>query len=203
MTTAWQRNADLTHPRARRTHDHVLSVARQILNEAGPRALSFSTLGDRASVTRQTLYRHWPTRELLLAEIVTTGPDVGYPTPGKDAREVTTAFLTSLRDGLTDPPSVASLLAVAAEAGGNPTAANALATISDDRRAALNALLAPAGVEVDENAFARLVGPVIYRLLHARKTVPDALIAEIVDAWLLRREHVKAASPTTVHGRAR
>lgn len=200
---SWQRNPDLTNPRARRTHDHVLCVARQILNEAGPRALSFSNLGDRASVTRQTLYRHWPTRELLLAEIVTTGPDVGYPTPGEDARAVTTAFLTSLRDGLTDPPSVASLLAVAAEAGRDPTAANALATISDDRRAALNALLGPAGVEVDENEFARLVGPVVYRLLHARKPVPEALIADIVDAWLLPRENVEAASTTPVPGRAR
>ena len=114
MTPPWQQRPDLANPQARRTHDHVLSVARTILHESGPKALTFSYLGARAQVTRQTLYRHWPTREELLAEIVTSGPDVGYPTPGTDTRAVLTAFLATLRDGLEDPPSAASLLAVAA-----------------------------------------------------------------------------------------
>ncbi len=138
-------------------------------------------------MTRQTLYRHWPRRELLLAEIVTTGPDVGYPQPGTSAQNVLTEFLTSLRDGLNDPPSVASLLAISAEAGSDPAAGKALAAISADRRAALNVLLAPAGVHIDENDFARLVGPVIYRLLHARGTVTSVLITDTVDAWLHSR----------------
>ena len=184
MTASWQQRPDLMNPQVRRTHDHVLEVARAIVQEAGPRGLTFSTLGDRARVTRQTLYRHWPTREALLTEIVTTGPDVGYPTPGTDVRSVLVAFLTTLRDGLTDPPSAASLLAIAAEAGADPTVAGALAAISEDRRAALNVLLAPAEVDLDRDDFARLVGPVIYCVLHARRTVTDTLIARTVDAWI-------------------
>lgn len=184
MSTPRQQSPDLTNPQVRRTHEHVLSVARAILREAGPRALTFSTLGDRAQVTRQTLYRHWPTREALLTEIVVTGPHVGYPAPGRDSRVVLTAFLTTLRDGLDDPPSAASLLAIAAEAGTDPVVATVLAGISADRRDALNVLLAPAGVRLDEDDFARLVGPIIYSVLHARRAVTDRLVAATVDAWL-------------------
>ncbi len=184
MTAAWQRSPDLTKPRAQRTHDHVLAVARSLLHEAGPDALTFSALGERAQVTRQTLYRHWPTRELLLTEIVTTGPDVGYPTRGDDAREVLGAFLRTLRAGLDDPPSAASLLAITARAGSDPTCANTLATISEDRRAALNALLEPSGTHLEADDFAQIVGPVIYSVLHARHPVSDELITRIVDTWL-------------------
>ena len=52
MSAPWQQMPDLTNPQVRRTHDHVLAVARTILHEAGPRALTYSSLGDRARVTR-------------------------------------------------------------------------------------------------------------------------------------------------------
>lgn len=184
MAAGWRQRPDLSNPRARRTHDHMLAVARAMLHDAGPRALTFTAVGERAGVTRQTLYRHWPTREALLAEIITTGPHVGYPEPGTDARTVLVAFLTTLRDGLNDPPSIASLLAIAAEAGSDAGTAGALTRVSEDRRAALNVLLAPSGVVLTANDFARLVGPVIYTLLHARRPVTDALIADTADAWL-------------------
>ena len=77
-----------------------------------------------------------------------------------------------------------TLLASAAEAGADPAVAGALAAISEDRRAALNVLLAPAEVHLDKDDFARLVGPVIYCVLHARRAVTDTLIARTVDAWL-------------------
>lgn len=195
MTSAWQRRPDLTNPVAQRTHDRVLSAARELLHEAGPSALTFSALGERAGVTRQTLYRHWPTRELLLAEIVTTGPKVGYPSPGTDVRQVLTAFLRTLRDGLADPPSAASLLAITAEAGNDSLATRTLSTISEDRRAAVNALLEPSGTSLDADDFARIVGPVIYTALHARRQVTDELISAVVDSWIGTRRAAKFSEP--------
>ena len=100
------------------------------------------------------------------------------------ARTVLTAFLVTLRAGLDDPPSAASVLAIAAEAGTAPAASNALAAISQDRRAALNVLLAQTDVRIDEDDFSRLIAPVIYTLLHARRAVTDELIAATVDSWL-------------------
>jgi AcrR family transcriptional regulator len=45
-----------------RTRRHVLAVARELLPEVGPAGLTYSLLAERAGVTRQTLYRHWPAR---------------------------------------------------------------------------------------------------------------------------------------------
>lgn len=49
-----------------------------------------------------------------------------------------------------DDRAVASLLAIAAEAGTDPVVADAPATSSADRLAALNVLLAPSRIQLDE-----------------------------------------------------
>lgn len=175
---------DWVNPRVLRTKDRVLTVAREILLEDGPFALTYTTLARRSGVTRATLYKHWPSRQALLAAVVLTGPDVSYPSPGPDAREMISAFLLSLRDGLSDPPTAASLLTVAAQALHDPASANALATILDDRRGALNTLLADTGFQVTAEDYVLLTGPVIAHLLLRRKRVSQRFVHRIVDAWL-------------------
>ncbi|WP_229899233.1 TetR/AcrR family transcriptional regulator, partial [Streptomyces capoamus] len=66
MTDASPARPDPSNPRVRRTRDRVLVVARELLADVGPTALTYSLLAERGKVTRQTLYRHWPTREALL-----------------------------------------------------------------------------------------------------------------------------------------
>jgi AcrR family transcriptional regulator len=171
------------NPRVERTKAHVLRVARDLIVELGPADLTYTALSERSGITRQTLYRHWPTREALMAAIVLTGPDVTYPHPGSDSRTVITGYLRSLRAGLSDPPTGTALLAIAAQADRDPGSTAALHTITADRRAALNELLAGANCQVSEDDFARLCGPIIYWLLIARGPVSDALIRDTVDAW--------------------
>jgi AcrR family transcriptional regulator len=175
------------NPRVKRTKAHVLQVARELLLEVGPIDLTYTAVSARAGVTRQTLYRHWPTRERLLAELVLTGPDVAYPDPGSDARTVVTEFLTSLRAGMNDPPTAAALMGLAAQADRDPDSATALAAIAEDRRAALNTLLRPTGTKVTKDEFAQLCGPVIYSQLIARRKVSTRLIRDAADAWIIRQ----------------
>lgn len=170
----------------RRTRSHVLAVARELLPEVGALSLTYSLLAQRANVTRQTLYRHWPTREQLLAELLLTGPEVGYPTPGDDIRTAVIAFLTSLRAGMTVPATAAAIVTLAAQADRDPTSDHALATVAEDRRHALNALLEPTGRHVDPDDFALLCGPILYRRFIARTPVTDQLITRTVDIWLAR-----------------
>lgn len=172
------------NPRVQRTKTHVLAVAREMLSEQGPAGLTYTALCTRSGVTRQTLYRHWPSRETLLAEIVLTTADVAYPHPGTDAGTVITQYLQSLRAGMGDPSTAAALTSLAAHAATDPASDTALRSIVADRRAALNALLVGTGSEVDTSGFAGLAGPVIFQCLIARVDPTDNFILELVANWL-------------------
>jgi AcrR family transcriptional regulator len=177
------------HPRVERTRGHILTVARDLLTEVGSAGLTYSLLAERAGVTRQTLYRHWPTRAALLVDLVLTGPEVGYPEPGSDPRQVATAWLTSLRAGMNDQATRTAVLAVTAQADFDPDSAEAVQRISADRLAAFNALLAPSGRQSTAEEYAILVGPVFARLFYDRAEVTDGFIDAVVTQWLASLDH--------------
>ena len=76
---------------------------------------------------------------------------------------------------------------VAAQADADPDSAQALAELSADRRAALNALLKPSGVQVTADEYPLLYGPVIARIVFERAEATDAFIASVVAQWLAGR----------------
>ena len=172
------------HPRVERTRSHILAVARELLPEVGPAGLTYSLLAERAGVTRQTLYRHWPARAALLVDLILTGNSSGYPEPGSDPRAVATAWLTSLRGGLEDRATRAAVLAVTAQADVDPDSAQALVRIGADRLAAFNQLLAPSGLQVGAEEYTMLVGPVLARLFFDRVEVTTEFIDNVVSGWL-------------------
>jgi AcrR family transcriptional regulator len=53
-----------------RTHERILKIGRAILLEQGLRALTTNSVARRARVSKTTLYRHFPTKEALLEQIV-------------------------------------------------------------------------------------------------------------------------------------
>jgi AcrR family transcriptional regulator len=178
------RRPDPGNPRVQRTRRHILAVARDLLPEVGPTGLSYSVLAGRAGVTRQTLYRHWPSRAALLVDLILAGPGGGYPEPGSDPRQVLTAWLTSLRQGMDDLASRTAVLAVTAQADYDPDCAEALVRIRDDRLAALNGLLAPSGRQVAAGEYTLLYGPVLSRLFFDRGEATDEFIELVVTRWL-------------------
>ena len=180
-------------PRVQRTRSRVLAVARELLPELGPAGLTYAALAERADVTRQTLYRHWPTRAALLFDLILEGPDIGtYPKPGTDVRTVATAWLKSLRAGVSVPGLRAAVLAVSAEADHDPDSAQALVRIGADRHASLNKLLEPSGVWISEDDFTLLYGPVLARLFLDRGKVTDAFIDAVVAQWHSALQHAGA-----------
>lgn len=63
-----------SNPRVQRTRNRVLTVARELLPQVGPTGLTYALLAERADVTRQTLYRHWPNRAALLFDLILEAP---------------------------------------------------------------------------------------------------------------------------------
>lgn len=176
------------NPRVQRTKAHVLAVARGLLAEIGPVELTYAALAQAAGVTRQTLYRHWPTRQALLRDVVISAPGAPPPTPGTDATTEVFTFLSTLRAGMSTPSTGSALMSLAASAPHDPTSAAALVAITDTRRDVLNTMLSNTGYHVTAAQFARLCGPVIYEALIARTEVTDAFIHALITDW-----HHKAA----------
>jgi AcrR family transcriptional regulator len=172
------------HPRVERTRSHILAVARELLPEVGPAGLTYSLLAERAGVTRQTLYRHWPARPALLVDMILTGNSSGYPEPGSDPRAVAAAWLTSMVGGLEDRAARTAVLAVTAQADADPDSADALVRIGADRLAAFNLLLAPSGLQVGAEEYTMLVGPVLARLFFDRVEVTAEFIDDVASGWL-------------------
>lgn len=172
------------NPRVKRTNDHVLAVARTMLAELGPIELTYTALCAASGVTRQTLYRHWPTRQLLLRDIVISAPDALDPQPGTDPATEVFDFLVTLRGGMTSPFTASALMSLASYAPHDSTSAAALVAITDSRRATLNTMLSATRRQVDVAEFARLAGPVIFQCLIARTEVPDSFIRALVTDWL-------------------
>ena len=182
------RTPDAANPRVRRTRERILAAARELLSEVGPAGLTYSLLAERAGVTRQTLYRHWPARPALLLGLILEGVDGEYPEPGADPGAVAAAWLASLRDGLRDRARRIAVLGVAAQADSDsdsdPDSAQALAQLTDYGNAALNDLLKPSGTTITIDEYALLSGPVLARIFFERRPVTDEFIAAVVSRWL-------------------
>jgi AcrR family transcriptional regulator len=188
------RTPDAANPRVRRTRERILAAARELLAEAGPAALTYSVLAERAGVTRQTLYRHWATRPALLADLMLEGGGGDtYPAPGSDPAAVVTAWLASMRAGMREPARRAAVLAVTAQADTDPDSALALARLTQDRLEALNELLEPSGVKVATREYALLTGPLMSRIFFERGAVSDGFIDAVVAGWLAARERGESA----------
>ena len=181
------RTPDPGNPRVQSTRDRILVAARELLAETGPAGLTYSLLADRAGVTRQTLYRHWPARSGLLVDLILEGSDGGYPEPGADPAVVAAEWLASLRAGMRDPARRAAVLAVTAQADTDPDSAQALAQLLADRLAAFNDLLKPSGIQVTAEEYTLLSGPVLARVIFDRAEVTDEFIGSAVEHWLAAR----------------
>jgi AcrR family transcriptional regulator len=187
-----RRQPNPSNPRVQRTRARILAVARELLPEVGLTGLTTALLAEQAGVTRQTLYRHWPNRAALLSDVTLQGPDVGYPEPGTDIRAVATAWLVSLRAGITVPATRTAALAIAAEADHDPDSAQAMARIMEDRLAALNELLEPSGLQITAEQYTLLYGPLLARLFFDRAEATDEFIDTLVTQWLTTLQHTGA-----------
>ncbi|GAA1914196.1 TetR/AcrR family transcriptional regulator [Streptantibioticus ferralitis] len=169
-------------PRIDRTRRHVLAAARRILLERGADAVTFSAVAREAHVTRNTLYRHWATPEQLLVDLtlryyLEDQQEHGGAGPHEPATSVGD-FLHAVRDNLRAPGTIEALTALAAQAERSPGSEQALRQVAELRQKALSTATGP----LSDAAFARIVGPLFYQALIARRPVDDAFLAELIAA---------------------
>jgi AcrR family transcriptional regulator len=145
--------------------------------------MTYSELAAQARVTRQTLYRHWPTREALFVDLVLEQSMNGLPDDSGTPEQIVGTFLRRLRDDMDEPAHAGPLVALISLADHEPSSHSALRQLVVSVCDALNALLEPTGARVSPDDYARLCGPVIFQRFIAREPVTDLFLDTLVTGW--------------------
>jgi AcrR family transcriptional regulator len=177
--------------RVDRTRARVLEAARQLVEEGGPAAVTYSALAERSGVGRATLYRHWPTLEDLWHEL---GQEMalqfGSSLSGDmeaDLRRAMAEMVILIRR----QPERVSLVTLLERAQWDPVIRSNILRVEKVTPvrqaldlAARNGQLA---ADVDRDvASAQLLGPLLYRELMTSEEPDDAFATAIVEAFLDR-----------------
>ena len=72
--------------------DHVASVAATLFYERGINVVGVDLVASRAGVSKRTVYRHFPTKDELVAAALLHGPFVEFPKDGTPRQRLVGAF---------------------------------------------------------------------------------------------------------------
>ncbi|WP_280332340.1 TetR/AcrR family transcriptional regulator [Nocardia wallacei] len=168
----------------------ILTAATDLLARPGGTAVTTAEIAAAAGVSKQTIYRWWPSKGAVLLEAMTewarsSAPDRDTGTLRTDL----TAFLTATFTAAAVQPAAALLRAVLAEAQTDPATTTLLAEFARDRRAVLHRILDRARVrgELDAEADLELLvdqayGVLWYRLAVARTPLTAEVATRLADS---------------------
>lgn len=150
-----------------KVHAAALSLA---LDENGTRALTMEGIAARAGVSKQTVYRSWPSTgailfDALLARSADESGRVLVPNSGDLASDLLT-LATGMIAELTDPIEEVLLRAVTADLQSDTAlAAQYRELLLKPQLSAISARLDEAGVPASGDVAELFVGPIFYRWL--------------------------------------
>jgi|SRR5580658_9655655 len=175
-------------PRVARTRMTVLSAAIDLLAERGYSGFSVEAVVERTGVAKTTIYRHWPTRDDLLAATIAGLDDAG-PLPD------TGAFRPDLREFLAGRVRAARttqwercMPALIEAAAHNPELAALIGRLTGQLLAQIETLLRR-GIERGELrrdldpqlAASALIGPIVFRRLLLQEAPTAERVSDFTD----------------------
>jgi AcrR family transcriptional regulator len=181
-------------PRSETAHKAVLAAAAELLLDHGLHAVSMDAVAERAGVSKATIYRWWPKKEILALDMLFTEWSAVTPQQYESGllRSDLVALLrawTRLSSGRPYGRVVAALLA---EARTDPAfSAEYQRRMLEPRRDQARMIFAhavargelPAETKI-EVAIDLLYGPLYHRLLHGHAPLDDEFVDDIVDMTL-------------------
>lgn len=91
-------------PRIERSRAKLLAAATDLIVESGPQALTVDAVAERSGVAKSTLYRHWPSREALMVDVLRENmPCVPEFDAGLGFEAQLRGFLRQLANTFADP----------------------------------------------------------------------------------------------------
>ncbi|MEU6184599.1 TetR/AcrR family transcriptional regulator [Nocardia sp. NPDC047038] len=175
----------------------ILDAAADLLARSGGTAVSVADIALRAGVSKQTIYRWWPSKGAVLLEAMREWANNSAPDPDTGTlRGDLLVFLTATFIGVATPSTTALLRTVLAEAQTDPTTTALLADFADDRRAVLSCILnrGVARGELPSDADLELLtdqiyGVLWYRLAVTRTPLDKEIAARLIDSLRLDSSH--------------
>jgi AcrR family transcriptional regulator len=175
-------------PRATRSREAILAAARTLLATEGPPAVTHQRVAAQAGVGRATVYRHWPVPEELLLDAMVS---VDLPFFREPTTPVRPWLHRELRK-LANEQAMAGVIAVAwvlmRGAAQDPEVARRrdIIVASGTERLGVALALAVDSGELDTtlefyDAFAVVLGPLLYRTMFQAGIVSDELIDQLLD----------------------
>ena len=181
-------------PRIAKTHAAVMTAATELLVEGGPEALTVDGVVARSGVAKSTVYRHWATRDDLVADVFDNcAPEVDEPDPSLPAGDALRALTQQLARSLSDPRWRRLLPALMLLKQQHEPVADIQDDISDRqmrvgdrllRRCVDEGVLAPSVLDDVEGSLALLVGPLLLASLFETPAMDDAFVDRVADQFL-------------------
>jgi AcrR family transcriptional regulator len=180
-------------PRVARTRATVLGAAIDLLAERGYSGFSVEALVERTGVAKTTLYRHWPTRDDLLAAAIAkldgTGLDGAVPLPDTGSVRQDLLELQARRVQAARTPQWERCMPALVEAAAHhPELATMIARLTSRILDQIETLLAR-GIERGELrqdldpqlAASALIGPIVFRRLLLQEPPTLDRVAAVID----------------------
>jgi AcrR family transcriptional regulator len=180
-------------PRSEKARQAILAAAIDLLLEQGLRAMSMDDVAERAGVSKATIYRRWPAKELLALDALATEWTVSTPAAERDTGTLRGDLLARFRPWLRQlhqKPFERVIAGLIAEAQTDATFATLYREhFVQPRRDATRLLLQraidrgeiPAATNL-EVSLDLLYGPIYHRLLHGHAPLSERFAQQVVDA---------------------
>lgn len=184
--------SDTPSPRAAKSRERLLRAATELLIESGPRGVTVDAVAEASGVAKSTLYRHWPSRDELLVDVVRCSiPELAEPDLSDGFEAALRAHVNRAATTLADPEWSRIIPAVMSLRVTMPDVAACIEADRASKTTLLSALLdegvregiLPSHLDA-ESASRMLFGPLIYTALLGDEDQLDALAREIVDRFL-------------------
>ncbi|MEA2419039.1 MAG: hypothetical protein QOE60_1245 [Thermoleophilaceae bacterium] len=180
-------------PRSERARHAILDAAAELLLLRGPGAVSMDAVAERAGVSKATIYRWWPSKEMLALDALLDWADASAPpsNTGSLQGDVLALIRPWVRE-IRRRPFGPVIAAFVNEAQSDPKFADAYRSrFVEPRRDAMRAAFAQAAqrgevpTDLDvEVALDLIYGAVYHRLLHGHAELTDGFARQVVELAL-------------------
>jgi AcrR family transcriptional regulator len=180
-------------PRSEKAQRAILAAAIELLLEHGLHAMSMDAVAERAGVSKATIYRWWPSKELLALDALATEWQLTAPDATRDTGSLRGDLLARLRPWLRhlrDKPYGRVVAGLVATAQADAEFAELyLERFVRPRRDAMRPVLLravergeiPRNIDL-EVALDLIYGPIYHRMLHGHAPLDERFARSLVDS---------------------